>query len=93
MACVDAAGSVSADDVARCGVAGCQLPRLMGQVVCIEHKPKPLTFRESVAAGGPRFQGEPGACVTCVAASEVDKSTGLCVDCFRPWRFGAGRKS
>lgn len=99
---VAAEGGVSAaDDVARCGVVNCKLPRMMGQVLCIEHRPKPLTLREAIA-NGPKFLlpdqewggGPPPCCATCrTNQGELDGVTGLCIGCWRAWRFSMGSKS
>lgn len=87
-------------DSARCAFVGCKLPRLMGQVWCVEHKPKPLTFKEGIAAG-PKFEAarddsdEKGTlgCPACDEVAVFDKRTGLCRKCWRAWRFSTERKS
>ena len=79
---------------ARCGIAGCKLPPMVGQVVCIEHKRKPLTLKQSIAAG-PKFESTwPGNGVMCSACGDgekdpgnVDATTGLGIRCWRAWRF------
>lgn len=88
---------MSADASVRCGIAGCKLPRLMGQAVCVEHKSKPLTFKEGIAAG-PRFAAAsetavPPICVACGLLGDVDLATRLGRCCWSSWRFSMERKS
>jgi hypothetical protein len=86
----------------RCAVNDCRLPRQPGEYLCIEHKPKPPSLRESIASG-PRFMpAKPDGpkCIACGGASaqtepgaEVDAATGLGPNCWRAWRFSTERKS
>jgi hypothetical protein len=80
----------------RCAVNDCRLPRQPGQYLCIEHKPKPPSLRESIASG-PRFTAyAPNDCV-CASCQEtdgvLDHATNLCRPCWRAWRFSTGAKS
>lgn len=81
-------------DSARCAFAGCKLPRLMGQVWCVEHKPKPLTFKESVASGR-KFEvvKANAVCPACQELADFDKGTGLCLLCWRVYRFSTLRQT
>lgn len=80
---------------ARCAIAGCVLPPTVGEVFCVDHKRKPLGLRESIAAG-PRFEctelGEPFRCPACGAREYGDRATGLCLTCWRAWRWSSIRE-
>jgi hypothetical protein len=79
----------------RCAVNDCRLPRQLGEFLCIEHKPKPPSLRESIASG-PKYKDTDGnaiCSVCCQPDTGVDATTGLCLGCWRAWRFSMGAKS
>lgn len=80
----------------QCAVVDCKLPPMAGQVLCADHKPKPLTLRERIAKG-PRFDEDTpdrdGArCVCGDGVTVRDKLTSLCRPCWRAWRWSSIRE-
>lgn len=74
-------------DHGQCPIPGCLRPAAKPDVLCYGH----LT-EKSVIGSGPAFMGNlSGKLINCPACSyttdEPDVRTGLCVRCWRAWRF------
>lgn len=73
----------------------CKLPPMAAQLLCVDHKPKPLTLRERIE-NGPKFDAMMGGpCIACgedEIGAERDSSTRLCRPCWRSWRWSMIRE-
>lgn len=78
----------------RCREPGCKKLRTFGQAFCGTHEKPPLTLKQQIASG-PRFVAVTSV-VPCVCGSSggqfVDEDSGLCLKCWRHWRWSPIRE-
>jgi hypothetical protein len=80
----------------RCSYLDCQARPAPGLDRCEAHRFRPQTVKEAIAAG-PKWDPVDAessvklvACATgCSLVPKIDRETGLCLVCWRVWRFAA----